>query len=99
MQLLAMLHKGIDPGKSMKPLKDFRRSTAQSLHKRASATLGVEDLESAVKLPKGEDKAEWLAVHVVDFVRARLRCWCHPNLSIVQRHASNLRSSEGKLHA
>jgi hypothetical protein len=60
---------GLDNKKSMKPMKDFKRSTAQSLHKQASATLGTEDLESCVKLPPNEDKNEWMAVHVVDFVR------------------------------
>jgi MOB kinase activator 1 len=57
----------MDVNKSMKPLKDFRRSTAQSLHKKATATLGTDDLENCVKLPPDEDKNEWFAVHVVDF--------------------------------
>ncbi|KAL0481607.1 MOB kinase activator [Acrasis kona] len=57
----------MDVNKSMKPLKDFRRSTVQSMHKNATATLGIEDIENCVKLPPNEDKNEWLAVHVVDF--------------------------------
>lgn len=64
-----MLHNAMDVNKSMKPLKDFKRSTAQSLHKKATATLGTDDLENCVKLPPNEDKYEWWAVHVVDFVR------------------------------
>jgi len=37
------------------------------LRKKLSATLGVGDLTSAVKLPEGEDENEWIAVNVVDF--------------------------------
>lgn len=37
------------------------------LHKHAKATLGTGNLAQAVKLPAGEDKREWLAVHMVDF--------------------------------
>jgi hypothetical protein len=38
--------------KSVKPIKDYKRSTAQSLHKKSVATLGNGDLQNAVKLPK-----------------------------------------------
>ena len=39
-----------------------------SLHKQAQASLnsGI-NLRQVVKLPKGEDFNDWLAVHVVDF--------------------------------
>jgi MOB kinase activator 1 len=37
------------------------------LHEYAVATLGAGNMTEAVKLPKGEDFNEWLAVHVVDF--------------------------------
>jgi MOB kinase activator 1 len=30
-------------------------------------TLGLGDFRAAVKLPDGEDRSEWLAIHVVDF--------------------------------
>jgi len=53
--------------KSAVKKKDFKRSTAQSLHKHSHSTLGNGDLANAVKLPKDEQLNEWLAVHVVDF--------------------------------
>ena len=33
----------------------------------AKKTLGTGDIAAAVKLPEGEDKNEWFAMHVVDF--------------------------------
>ncbi|ETO10153.1 Mob4B protein [Reticulomyxa filosa] len=38
-----------------------------ALHEYSSATLGAGNMAEAVKLPKGEDPLEWLAVNVVDF--------------------------------
>lgn len=39
----------------------------ESLREFAQATLGSDALKEAVKLPRGEDELEWIAVHVVDF--------------------------------
>jgi MOB kinase activator 1 len=33
----------------------------------AQTTLGTSNLQEIVKLPEGEDKNEWCAMHVVDF--------------------------------
>lgn len=38
-----------------------------ALQEYATATLGSDALQAAVKLPPGEDENEWIAVHVVDF--------------------------------
>lgn len=38
------------------------------LHKHSKATLGSGNVAQAVKLPAGESKPDWLAVHVVDFL-------------------------------
>jgi hypothetical protein len=56
-------------GKTFRPKKKFEPGTLRySLHKHAQASLnsGI-NLKSAVKLPEGEDQADWFAVHVVDF--------------------------------
>ncbi|PAA51309.1 hypothetical protein BOX15_Mlig017823g1 [Macrostomum lignano] len=55
--------------KTFKPQKKFTPGTMrQQLHKNAMASLSAGiDLKEAVKLPRGEDYNDWLAVHVVDF--------------------------------
>lgn len=52
--------------------RTFKPNTASSppahlLRQYADATLGAGSLAQAVKLPEGEDLAEWLAVNTVDF--------------------------------
>lgn len=37
------------------------------LHEYATATLGAGNMREAVRLPKGEDFNEWMAVNTVDF--------------------------------
>ena len=39
----------------------------QNLSNVSFGTLGFGDFKAAVRLPQGEDKSEWLAMHVVDF--------------------------------
>lgn len=54
---------------TFRPKKKFEPGTLRySLHKHAQASLnsGI-NLKQAVKLPPGEDQADWIAVHVVDF--------------------------------
>ncbi|KAL9650550.1 hypothetical protein ABK040_004768 [Willaertia magna] len=51
----------------------FKKDIGNSLQGRlkndlSTSSLGVEGLEQMVKLPAGEKKNEWLAVHVVDFL-------------------------------
>lgn len=53
--------------KTFKPLKSHSTKDQQKLSDLARATLGSGDMSSAVVLPKGEDKKEWLAVNTVDF--------------------------------
>ena len=58
-----------DKKKTFRPKKKFQPGTMKySLHKQAQASLnsGI-NLRQVVKLPKGEDFNDWLAVHVVDF--------------------------------
>ncbi|KAL9656284.1 hypothetical protein ABK040_007897 [Willaertia magna] len=58
----------LDENKSLRPVKDYKRATSESLHKKTVASLNQSvDYLSAVKLPAGEDVKEWYAVHVVDF--------------------------------
>ncbi|OXA41703.1 MOB kinase activator-like 3 [Folsomia candida] len=55
--------------KTFRPKKRFEPGTLRyGLHKAAQASLnsGI-NLAQAVKLPKGEDLNDWIAVHVVDF--------------------------------
>ncbi|KAF2404987.1 Mob1/phocein [Trichodelitschia bisporula] len=53
---------------AFKPQKGGQRGTTNwQLRQFAEATLGSGSLKKAVKLPEGEDEAEWLAVNVVDF--------------------------------
>ncbi|RKP10771.1 Mob1/phocein [Thamnocephalis sphaerospora] len=40
---------------------------AHQLYRFAKVTLGPDCLQKAVKLPSGEDKREWIAVHAADF--------------------------------
>merc|ERR1712025_1137621 len=54
-----------DKGKTFRPKKKFQPGTMKySLHKQAQASLnsGI-NLRQVVKLPKGEDFNDWLAVH------------------------------------
>jgi len=55
---------------SNKHFKEEKKHTNQkraALHEYSTATLGAGNMHEAVKLPKGEDSLEWLAVNVVDF--------------------------------
>lgn len=56
-----------DKNKTFKPLKGHKTDKSKHLHQFAKATLGGGDMRLAVELPAGEDEAEWLAVHTVDF--------------------------------
>lgn len=57
-----------DGKKSLRPLRGHVVGSKQhTLHAFAKATLGSGDVLSAVALPEGEDRNEWLAVHTVDF--------------------------------
>eukprot|EP01138_Halocafeteria_seosinensis_P000706 gb/GECG01000723.1/.p1 GENE.gb/GECG01000723.1/~~gb/GECG01000723.1/.p1 ORF type:complete len:232 (+),score=25.97 gb/GECG01000723.1/:1-696(+) len=57
-----------DKNKTFKPLKGHKKGSKRSeLHNVARDTLGSGDMRTAVALPEGEDKNEWLAVHTVDF--------------------------------
>jgi MOB kinase activator 1 len=55
--------------KTFRPQKNVSESRpAQvSMHQHLHSTLGTGNLREAVKLPEGEDEAEWYAVNVVDF--------------------------------
>ena len=66
---LAKFSEIFDKKKTFRPKKKFQPGTMKySLHKQAQASLnsGI-NLRQVVKLPKGEDFNDWLAVHVVDF--------------------------------
>ena len=66
---LAKFSEIFDKKKTFRPKKKFQPGTMNySLHKQAQASLnsGI-NLRQVVKLPKGEDFNDWLAVHVVDF--------------------------------
>jgi len=55
---------------SNKHFKEEKKHGSQkrvALHEYSTATLGAGNMHEAVKLPKGEDSLEWLAVNVVDF--------------------------------
>ena len=45
----------------------FSQRRNSKLHNVQFGTLGLGDFRAAVRLPEGEDKSEWLAIHVVDF--------------------------------
>jgi len=56
--------------KTFKPLKTLKGKKAQQLSeiaKKTLSTLGSGSMMAAVKLPKGEDINEWMAVNTVDF--------------------------------
>jgi len=57
--------------KTFKPIKSHKDGTKRSqlsqFSQKTLATLGSGSMEAAVKLPKGEDMNEWLAVNTVDF--------------------------------
>ncbi|SPQ93433.1 unnamed protein product (mitochondrion) [Plasmodiophora brassicae] len=56
--------------KTFKPTKSHEKgSKRDEMHLKAQATLGSGDMAMAVKLPKGEDMNEWLAVNTVDFYK------------------------------
>eukprot|EP00761_Pharyngomonas_kirbyi_P002925 gb/GECH01002929.1/.p1 GENE.gb/GECH01002929.1/~~gb/GECH01002929.1/.p1 ORF type:complete len:216 (+),score=56.63 gb/GECH01002929.1/:1-648(+) len=54
---------------SYKQVKKYKVNTKRySLHKHSTASLGTgHSLKDSVKLPAGESKDEWFAVHVIDF--------------------------------
>jgi len=53
--------------KHYKEEKSHKNKKRMELHEYATATLGAGNMREAVRLPKGEDFNEWLAVNVVDF--------------------------------
>jgi len=53
--------------KANKSQKDGKRSELSQLAQHTLATLGSGSMLEAVRLPKGEDLNEWLAVNTVDF--------------------------------
>jgi len=55
--------------KTFRPKKKFEPGTLRyNLHKHADETLSAGiDLRETVKLPKGEELNDWIAVHVIDF--------------------------------
>jgi MOB kinase activator 1 len=53
--------------KHYKSEKKHGNKKRMELHEYATATLGAGNMREAVRLPKGEDFNEWLAVNVVDF--------------------------------
>eukprot|EP01084_Bolivina_argentea_P025947 48244_1 len=53
--------------KNFKPQRDHKKKKQMELHEYATATLGAGNMREAVRLPKGEDFNEWLAVNTVDF--------------------------------
>ncbi|EHN01947.1 Mob1p [Saccharomyces cerevisiae x Saccharomyces kudriavzevii VIN7] len=60
-------------------------TTHQDIKEIVEMTLGSEGvLNQAVKLPRGEDENEWLAVHCVDFT-IRLICYTGPSRNSVHR--------------
>jgi len=59
---------GNKKSKTFKPRRDIQEGSKQyQLKKYAESTLGSGNLKSAVQLPEGEDRNEWLAVNTVDF--------------------------------
>jgi MOB kinase activator 1 len=63
---MAFLFSGMR-NKTFKPVKKYRKAKKARVSEFAKATLGSGNMRSAVVLPKGEDKDEWLAVNTVDF--------------------------------
>lgn len=60
----------MDKRKTLRPVKEHRKGTRRAeLHEKLRETFssGVVPLEKLVKLPPGEDRNEWMAVHVIDF--------------------------------
>lgn len=55
--------------RTFRPKRKFEPGTQRfELHKKAQASLNAGlDLKQAVQLPHGEDRNDWVAVHVVDF--------------------------------
>lgn len=56
--------------RTLRPQKEHKKGTRRSyLHQklRESFSSGTVNLEDFVRLPDGEDKDEWIAVHVIDF--------------------------------
>lgn len=66
------LHEWGGPGKKQNLKHTFKSGTLRGKNRLklmtiAKKTLGTGDIAAAVKLPEGEDKNEWFAMHVVDF--------------------------------
>jgi len=53
--------------KPVKKTQNHKQEKRLELHEYCQATLGAGNLREAVRLPKGEDFNEWLAVNSVDF--------------------------------
>jgi len=53
--------------RTLVPLQSHSEGKRSDLSSYAQATLGTGDMSAAVRLPKGEDLNEWLAVNTVDF--------------------------------
>eukprot|EP01084_Bolivina_argentea_P130556 230483_1 len=69
-----MAYNGQPSKKKKKKKKDHYKSQKEhgnkkrmELHEYATATLGAGNMREAVRLPKGEDFNEWMAVNTVDF--------------------------------
>lgn len=66
------LHEWPSSNKKQNLKHTFKSGTLRGKHRLklmtiAKKTLGTGDIAAAVKLPEGEDKNEWFAMHVVDF--------------------------------
>merc|ERR1711991_484917 len=85
LESLGSMLKAFSKEKTFRPKKGHSEGTKRyDLHKHAKATLGSGNLQAAVKLPDSEEKAEWLAVHTVDFYNqinllyGSITDWCTP---------------------
>jgi len=58
---------GIQNVKPVKKTQNHQQEKRTKLHDTRQETLGAGNLKEAVRLPKGEDFNEWLAVNCVDF--------------------------------
>jgi hypothetical protein len=54
---------------TIKPIKKHKENTIRyKLHLESQQSLGISsDYSKIVKLPKDENKEEWIAVHIIDF--------------------------------
>ena len=74
-----LIHSKKDKG-TFRPKKKMKKHhRAQKLYEMSQATLGTMSMKDAVKLPKGENLDDWLAVSVYDFYN-ELNCLIAPVL-------------------